>query len=343
MQQNHINEIFVLSCYPNVPDKERLLNETVDKLKSLNKTVLIASHFPIPQYIVKKCDYYIYDSYNMLDYSNLTLDNHGSDYWMQSDHFLVQTTITHHASALSRIFGITMEFIKSIGYNYFVIMETDSEYDVTDLKKFDIYQNKLISENKELFFFKPKRTEYSYKDEPVYETYCFGGFIDKFLSNFKFPINLNDWSKLILENPSYSCFEYLLYKKFHHNEDKYIIMGTLKSQFVNSKVDLFTVGESSGIYYNVSNPSKPVIFLHNHDHLGRNSVYEVKLNMDALRTIELAVGGWSYEEIDLNFHRTISVIIKTYRDNKLYSEYIDYITPENIERKKQFKRFTYTR
>lgn len=343
MQQNHINEIFVLSCYPNVPDKERLLNETVDKLKSLNKTVLIASHFPIPQYIVKKCDYYIYDSYNMLDYSNLTLDNHGSDYWMQSDHFLVQTTITHHASALSRIFGITMEFIKSIGYNYFIIMETDSEYDVNDLKKFDIYQNKLIEENKELFFFKPKRTEYSYKDEPVYETYCFGGFIDKFLSYFKFPINLNDWNKLILENPSYSCFEYLLYKKFNHNEDKYIIMGTLKSQFVNSKINLFTVGESSGIYYNASNPSKPVLFLHNHDHLGRNSVYEVKLNIDALRTIELAVDGWYYEEIDLNFHRTISVIIKTYRDNKLYSEYIDYITPENIEQKKQFKRFTYTR
>ena len=132
-------------------------------------------------------------------------------------------------------------------------------------------------------------------------------------------------------------------KKFNHNEDDYLIMGTLKSQFVNSKIDLFTVGESSGIYYNVSNPSRPVLFLNNHDHLGRNSVYEVKLNMDVLRTIELNHAGWFYEEIDLNFQRTISVVIKTYRDNKLYSEYVDYITPENIEQKKQFKRFTYTK
>ena len=343
MQQSPINEIFILSCYPNVPDKERLLNETVDKLKSLNKTVLITSHFPIPQYIVKKCNYYIYDSYNMLDYSNHTLDNHGSDYWVQSDHFLVQTTITHHVSALSRIFGIAMEFVKSIGYNYFIIMETDSEYDIDDLKKFDDYRNKLLSENKELFFFKPKLTEFVYKDEPVYETYCFGGFIDKFLNNFKFPISLIEWNKLILENPSYSCFEYLLHKKFIHNEAHYLIMGTLKSQFVNSKIVLFTVGESSGIYYNVSNPSRPVLFLHNHDHLGRNSVYEVKLNMDTLRTIELNPGGWYYEDINFNYQRTISVVIKTYRDNKLYSEYVDYITPENIEQKKQFKRFIYTR
>lgn len=341
MQQNQINEIFILSCYPNVPDKERLLNETVDKLKLLNKTVLIASHFPIPQYIVKKCDYHIYDSYNMLDYSNHTLDNHGSDYWIQTDHFLAQTTITHHASALSRIFGITMEFVKSIGYNYFIIMETDSEYDINDLKQFDTYQNKLISEGKELFFFKPKLTEFSHKNERVYETYCFGGFIDKFLSNFRFPINLNEWNKLILENSAYNCFEYLLTKKFNHNEDNYLIMGTLKSQFVNSKIDLFTVGESSGIYYNTSNPSRPILFLHNHDHLCRNSIYEVKVNMEALRTVELNHGGWYYFDIDLNYQRTISVVIKTYRDNKLYSEYVDYITPENMEQKKQFKRFTF--
>ena len=132
-------------------------------------------------------------------------------------------------------------------------------------------------------------------------------------------------------------------KKFNHNEDNYLIMGTLKSQFVNSKIDLFTVGESSGIYYNVSDPSRPVLFLHNHDHLSRNSVYEVRLNLEALRTIELNPGGWYYEDINFNYQRTISVSIKTYRDNKLYSEYVDYITPENIEQKKQFKRFTYTK
>jgi hypothetical protein len=118
-------------------------------------------------------------------------------------------------------------------------------------------------------------------------------------------------------------------------------MGTLKSEFVNSKIDLFTVGESSGIYYNVSNPSRPVLFLHNHDHLGRNSIYETKVNLNNLRTIELKPGGWCYEDIDLNYQRTISVVIKAYRDNKLYSEYVDYITPENIEQKKQFKRFTF--
>jgi hypothetical protein len=341
MQKNEIKDIFILSCYPNVPEKERLLNETVDKLKLLGKTVLIASHFPIPQYIVKKCDYYIYDAYNMLDVQNHTLNTHGCDYWLRTNHFLMETTITHHASALSRIFGITMEFIKLIGYNYFTIMETDSEYDIDDLKKFEIYKNKLVNENKKLFFFKPKFTEFSYQNERVYETYCFGGFIQNFLDVFKFPINLKDWSTLISENSAYNCFEYLIANKFRHDEDNYLIMGTLKSQFTNSKIDLFTVGESSGLYYNVLNPSRPILLLHNHDHLQRHSIYEVKINMNPLLTVELEPGGWYYFDIDLNHEKTLSVVIKTYRDNKLYAEYTDYVTPDNIEQKKSFKRFTF--
>ena len=341
MEKNQIKEIFILSCYPNVPEKERLLNETVDKLKLLNKTVLIASHFPVPQYIVKKCDYYIYDSYNMLDNFNHTLDNHGSDYWLRTEHFLIETTITHHPSALSRIFGIAMNFIKSIGFNYFIIMETDSEYDINDLKKFDIYQNKLILENKDLFFFKPKFIEYNYHNESIYETYCFGGFLEKFLNKFEFPTNLNDWNSLIKESSFYSCFEHLLYKKFYKDEEHYLILSHMKNQFVNSKIDLFTSGESSGIYYNMSNPSRPILFLHNHDHLARSSIYEVKINMEPSRTIELSCGNWYFFDIDLNHEKTLSVVIQTYRDKKLYSEYVDYISPENLEQKKLFKRFTF--
>jgi hypothetical protein len=63
--------------------------------------------------------------------------------------------------------------------------------------------------------------------------------------------------------------------------------------------------------------------------------------MEALKTMELSHGSWYYSDLDLNYQRTISVVIKTYRDNKLYSEYVDYITDKNIEQKKLFKRFTF--
>lgn len=341
MQLDQIKEIFILSCYPNVPEKERLLLETVEKLKSLNKTVLIASHFPISDFIVKKCDYYLYDANNMIDLHNHTLEKSGSDYWMRTDHFLIETTIIHHVSALSRIFGITMEFIKSIGYNYFVVLETDAEYDIDDLKKFDTYKNKLVELKKELFFFKPKFTEFTFQNERVYETYCFGGFLDRFLEKFKFPINMDGWNKLISENSSYKCLEYLLLKKFVAYEDNYLIMETLKSQFVNSRIDLFTVGESSGLYYNESNELRPIIFLHNHDHLGRKSLYEVKINLHGIKYYELECGMWTYFDLDLEYEKTISVQIKTYRDGKLYAEHFDYINKDNLKEKKQFKRFKF--
>jgi len=54
-----MKEIVIVSCYPNTNYKERLLDECVSKLKSLNKDVLIATHYPVPEYIVKKVNYYL--------------------------------------------------------------------------------------------------------------------------------------------------------------------------------------------------------------------------------------------------------------------------------------------
>lgn len=341
MNSEEIKEIFIVSCYPNVPEKERLLNETIDKLKKIGKSVLIASHFPVPDYIVKKCDHYLYDSFNMIDIYNHTLDNDGPDYWVKSDHFYVETTITHHASALSRIFGMAMEFVKTVGYNYFIIIESDSEYDINDLKKFDLYKNKLISENKKLFFFKPKFTEFNWRNETVYETYCFGGFLENFLEIFKFPISLDGWNNLIKENKYFNCFEFLLSQKFYRQSENFLILGSIKSQFVNSKIDLFTAGESSGLYYNCSNELQPVIFLNNHDHLGRSSIYDVVVNTQPIRSIQLNYGGWYFYTVDLNSENTISVSINTYRNNKLYSEYRDFLSKDNLQQKKLFKRFTF--
>jgi hypothetical protein len=341
MQKNKIKDIFILSCYPNVYEKERLLNETVDKLKQLNKTVLIASHFPVPQYIVKKCDYYIYDAYNMLDIYNHTLDKHGQDYWIKSDCFLAETIIVNHTSALSRIFGIAMQFIKSLNYDYFIILETDSEFDINDLKKFDLYKDRMVNENKDFLFFKPKFTEYAYQGERIYESYCFGGFLKKFLEKFEFPITLDEWNSLLTENKFFWLTEYVLMKKFISFEDKSLILGSIRSQFINSKIDLFTVSESTGIFYNSNDKNRPILFLHNQDYQGRVSKYDIKINMHTRMSIDLDPGGWYYKDLDLNKENTLSVSIKSYRDNKLYSEYKDFITKENLDQKVLFKKFTF--
>jgi hypothetical protein len=70
-----MKDIVIVSCYPNTEYKEYLLDECVKQLKLLNKDVLIATHYPIPDYIIKKVNYYIYDSYN-IDFDNKTIDNY---------------------------------------------------------------------------------------------------------------------------------------------------------------------------------------------------------------------------------------------------------------------------
>lgn len=340
INENDVKEIFIVSCYPNIEEKEELLNDTIVKLKKLNKTVLIASHFPVPQYIIQKADYYIYDAYNMVDVYNHTLDNDGPDFWVKTDSFYLESIITNHASALSRIFGIAMKFIQNLGFNYFVIMESDSIYSTKDLYKFNTIKDSLIKENKELFFFSPKFSEFSWQNERVYETYCFGGFLNSFLSRFQFPIEIKKWNELIQENKYYNCFEYLIKQKFKHDEDKYLIMGTLKSEFLNSKVDLFTVGECSGVFYNINDENKPVLILFNHDSLQRKTLYEVHINMNKFN-IELDCNCWYYKFLDFNEGEILTVKINTIRDQKLYSEYLVSIPQKNIKELSKTKKIKF--
>lgn len=327
-------EIFIISAYPDVEGKEVMLNDTVTKLKSLGKTVMIASHYPIPPYIVEKVDYYLYDSYNMMNVDH-TLDADGPDYWMETDTFRLDTIVTAHASALSRMFGLALEFIKIVGYDYFVIMESDSDYDIEDLKKFDTLKKEVVDNGKKLFFCRPKRTEFSWNNSFVYETYCFGGLISEFEKKLKFPITYPDWQKLFLEDRYINCFEYFLYKHFSANEKEYMILGTLKSFLVNSKIDLFTVGEAIGVYYNANNENLPVIFLTNQG--TEKKTYHLSASAGVTyQKIELNPGHWWMNWFNISNHN-VDVHVWVEENGKVSKRVKQTITKDNIKNLKSYK------
>jgi len=97
-----MKEIVIVSCYPNTEYKERLLNECISKLKSLNKEVLIATHYPVPDYIVKKAEYYIYDS-NNIDFKHRTLDNSKNCFVEETSTFRLEFLEKCHSPSLSRV------------------------------------------------------------------------------------------------------------------------------------------------------------------------------------------------------------------------------------------------
>lgn len=339
MKQSSHKEIFIVSCFPNTKLKEKYLNDTISKLKKINKTVLIASHYPVPQYIVEKADYYIYDAYNMVDTENHTLDTDGPDFWVETDQFKMESIITYHASALSRMFGIALEFAENRGYEYFVVMESDSIYDLDDLKRFDEFKKKMVETNKDFLFFSPKFSEFAWQNERVYETYCYGGFLKPFLQQFRWPTAMDGWNALIKENKFNNCMEYLLKQKFKGVEDRALVKGTLKSEMLNSQIDLQTVGECSGIFYNENNPDQPILFLYNHDPLHRPTLYEININMSKF-TITLNCNCWWYQVLDFN-HGNNTVLINTIREGEVYSEYLKTISKESLPELRKFKRIRF--
>ena len=328
-----MKEIVIVSTYPNTEDKERLLNDTVKKFKSLGKDVLITSHYPVPDYIVEKADYYIYDAKNMLD-TTRTLETNGPDYWQQEENFKIESVVVTHVSSLSRTFSISMDFVHNLGYEYFILIESDSVYDVNDLKMFDSIRDETIQKKKRLFFFKPLPSEFTWFNKPVYETYCFGGVLTDFFEVFKFPKELEEW-KDVTKDMGSVCTESVLYQMFHKYETDYnIIDGSIKRKLRNSRIDLYSHSGPSGVYYNVGNEQFPVLFLTNRD----EEDVEFKYNNGVwFKTMKLNKNGWYYEILDLKNHDNLNIKIEKYVKGILQSSTLEILTKDNIKQKKLYR------
>jgi hypothetical protein len=72
-----MKEIVILSCWPNTEYKENQLLTLIAQLKEIGKEILIATHYPLPDYIIKQVDYYLYDKTNTI-YTNKNLNTYKS-------------------------------------------------------------------------------------------------------------------------------------------------------------------------------------------------------------------------------------------------------------------------
>lgn len=267
-----MKDIVIVSCYTNTEYKEFLLNECIKKLKSIGKTTLIASHYPVPDYIVKKSDYYIYDNYN-IDFKHKTLDNSPHCFVEENVGFKLEFLEKCHSPSLSRIFNLSLNFLKHLKYDYFTIIESDSEYDIEDLNKLDTIKDDLINSNKSFFFFKLRPYQFPYWESigihEVFESYCFGGFINKFLEKCTFPNDVETWISLYNTDYKNQHLEYYITSIFKNHSDECLILDSFRHIFKNSNINLTTVGDPSGIYYNINDENVPIIFLMNNQHKER--------------------------------------------------------------------------
>jgi hypothetical protein len=326
-----MKEIVIISCWPSTEYRENLLVKIIKQLKQLNKEILIASHYPVPDYIANQVDYYIYDKTNTL-YTDKTLDTYPADYYFKNEGFRIEGINISQSAALSRIFNIALSFIKNLEYDYFTILEADAEFDIEDLKKLDDIKLHLVKNNKKLFFFKLGEFEYPYWEEngifEIYETFCFGGFLKEFNSKLIFPKTLEEWNKILLLDKNNHGLEYFVTNTFKKYKDDYYILNSTHKEFSKSKINTDTVSDLEGIYFNIKDENNPILFLRNTG--TKPKTYKI---LPFHPEVTLNPGTWWFNYLNISeYNHDLKVIV--YEEDKIVKNFNILIDKEWIDREK---------
>jgi len=327
-----MKEIVILSCWPSDEYREKLLVDLINKLKTLNKEILIASHHVIPSYIINMVDYCIYDKTNTI-YTNKTLKTYPADYYFKCDLFRIEAINIAHSAALSRIFNIALNFIKNLEYDYFTILEADAEFDINDLKKLDDIKVDLVKNNKKLFFFKLRPYEFPYWEDngifEVYETFCFGGFLKEFNSKLTFPKTLDEWNQNLLKDKNNHLFEYIVTEAFKEHKNNYAILDSSRNIFTNSKTNTSTIIKLNGVYINPKDINTPILFFHNES----NQTRTYKILSPFLQEVTLDPDYWWFNYLSMS-EPNIDVKVVVYEEDKIIESFNSLIDKEWIDREK---------
>jgi hypothetical protein len=340
-----MREIFILSCWPNTRNRENMLVDLITKLKKLNKEVLIASHYLVPDYIVNMADYYIYDKENII-FTDKTLDNYPADYYFENTSFRVEGISINHSAALSRILNISLNFVKNLGYDYFSLLESDVVFDFDDLKKFDEIKLSTIKENKKFFFFKLRPYQFPYWENngifEVYETCYFGGFVKNFLSRMNFPVTLEEWNKLLKEDAKNHTLEYFVTSTFKSVPHECLILDSVRHVFTKSQINTSTVLGMDGIYCNSRDENSLVLFLQNESSNKRTFKMHSSVFMPMMIHNTFDVNGhcWMIHPIDITKHNA-DLRINVYENGVMINSINELLDRSWVERNRKRRRIIY--
>lgn len=247
--------LFIVSTYPSSRKHLETLSDCIDGIKQNGHDVLIVSHLQIPQDIVNKVEYCIYD------YNNTFLPPQYSPFfWYKTPSVELEIYNAGHPLPICRNMKTGINMAKALGYDYFVFTESDVIFSKKDISQLEYLLFWMEQNNKKMLFFRPEQyrgTNNSY----VYETLLFAGQTDFFINTFSPPIDLTEW----MNNGMAYTLEQTFYEKFAFGESEYIIINEHSSEyFTTSKVNVNRYGlfnvEMLG---NMTNEEEPTLFINN--------------------------------------------------------------------------------
>jgi hypothetical protein len=159
-----MKEIVIISDYPTDALRTDNLLNLINNIKSKEKEILLISHIMIPDYIISRCDYYMYDKKNEL--IDTELSNFNIDYCANINEFSFCSKEFSRINNNDYRYSVIKQFILSLNYlkmlkydivhfiegdtNYNDLTEIDDNYDILTKTKYDsvIYQSpKMMSGN----------------------------------------------------------------------------------------------------------------------------------------------------------------------------------------------------
>lgn len=311
-----MKNIVIIDTFPSNKIQEDILIQCIEKLKPLGYDTMLVSHYPVNSDIQRLVNYYIFDDKNDFLPSHLS-----PFYFMYTDSFDVKVYNGGHALAITRNMSRSINFAKSMGYEYFVFMEFDILFHENDLKVLDGLRQQMVDENKKMVFFKP--IDFIECGSHVYETLLFGGYCDFFLDKLQPPIDVDDW----LNKKMGYTLEVAFFEKFSEFENQYIILPDHShNYFAESKVNVFRYGLFiCELLDNETNENQPCLFIHN-SHVSPNEKFVRIWHGDTL-IIDGKIGKSEWRLHYLTYDNNLINI-------SIFESEMDYLNQENVTNKR---------
>jgi hypothetical protein len=324
--------IVIIDCFVRNKNVEQCLIRSIDNLKSDGFDILLVSNTTIPQNILEKVNYFIYDSRNQLfeyNYSNIR----NIDLYKINDtfelHDIKSGVQKHGLSVLINLFN-SLEIAKNLGYKNFFRLEVDDLFGDISREYIKSVTTICKDQNKKALFYYNEDRENEPNDISFHFMYSE---IEFFLNKVESIKSEEDYKNFLFKqrgNLDFMIVEEYVYRNLKNNGDSEILIkdGTkMLSDFPDtiwntivsdSNSDSKYKGVTTTIYRKQN--STDIVILTNSS-LDKETVRVIEIikNKSVLYSIEQKVfcnDGWSYNVIDSDFDS-----IKVYENNVfLYEE-----------------------
>lgn len=122
------DDVFIIDCWPDNKEKEKILIELIDRVKVFGTPIILCGHYPVNPEIQKKVDYYLFDNNNDIlhekDFEDYEVH---SNRWTQMHNCKITNRVNfHHDYAIWLTMKNAFNYANQLGKKYIHFLEYDN-------------------------------------------------------------------------------------------------------------------------------------------------------------------------------------------------------------------------